>query len=179
MMEIRRGHPELLDGRLCRPDSEQCPWTSNLCAMTIVKSCWHNFTQSAYFMISFVSSISYRPTDLSLLTEFSKNVSFWKFYIFHQIFPNRGLWIGNFTTKTIVKLCCHNFTQSAYFMIFSVSSIFYRPTDLSLLKAFFKNVSFSNSYKLPSQSAVQKISMSMDKLMRNAFTLLNLYGRQV
>ena len=51
------GHWELLDGRLCRPDSEQWPWTSNLCTMTIVKSCWHNFTQSAYFMIFFVSSI--------------------------------------------------------------------------------------------------------------------------
>ena len=23
-----------------------------LCSMTVVKSCWHNFTQSAYFMIS-------------------------------------------------------------------------------------------------------------------------------
>ena len=43
-------------------------------------------------------------------------------------------------------------------MIFSVSSS--RLTDLSLLKEFSKNVSFSNSYKLPSQSAVQKITMS-------------------
>ena len=33
---------------------------------------------------------------------------------------------------TIVKSCCHNFTQSAYFMI--VLSISYRPTDLFLLK---------------------------------------------
>jgi hypothetical protein len=41
-----------------------------------------------------------------------------------------------------------------------VHGISYRPTDLSLLKEFSKNVSFSNSYKLPSQSAVQKISMS-------------------
>ena len=53
-----------------------------------------------------------------------------------------------------------NYTQSAYFMIFSVSSISYRPTDLSLLKELSKNVGFSNSCKLPSQSAVQKISMS-------------------
>ena len=99
---IGRGHSirELLNGRLCRPDSEQWPWTSNLCTMTIVKLCWHNFTQSAYFMTFFVSSISYRPTDLSLLRELSKNVS------------------------------------------------------------------FSNSYKLPSQSAVQKNSMSMVKLIR-------------
>ena len=67
---FRRGHQELLDGRLCRPNSEQWPWTSNLCTMTIVKLCWHNFTQSAYFMIFFVSSISYRPTDLSLLKIF-------------------------------------------------------------------------------------------------------------
>ena len=51
--------------------------------------------------------------------------------------------------------------QSAYIMIFFVSSISYRPTDLSLLESFSKNVSFSNSYKLPSQSAVQKISLSM------------------
>ena len=48
-----------------------------------MKLFWHNFTQSAYLMIFFVSSISYRPTDLSLLKEFSKNVSFWKIYIFH------------------------------------------------------------------------------------------------
>ena len=61
---------------------------------------------------------------------------------------------------TIVKSCRHNFTQCAYFMIFFVSSISYRPTDLSLLNEFSKNVSFSNSYKLPSQSAVQKLSMS-------------------
>ena len=63
---------------------------------------------------------------------------------------------------TIVKSCWHNFTQSAYFMIFFVSSISYRPTDLSLLKEFSKNVSFSNSYKLPSQSALQKLAMSTD-----------------
>ena len=45
--------------------------------MTIFKLCRHNLTQSTYFMIFFVSSISYRPTtDLSLLKEFSKNVSF-------------------------------------------------------------------------------------------------------
>ena len=31
--------------------------------------------------------------------------------------------ISNFTTMTIIKLCCHNFMQSAYFMIFFVSSI--------------------------------------------------------
>ena len=91
---FRRGHRELLNGRLCSPDSEQWLWSSNLCTIAIVKLCWHNFTQSAYFMIFFVSSISYRPTDLSLLKEFSKNVSFWKFYIFHQIFPNRGLWLA-------------------------------------------------------------------------------------
>ena len=43
---------------------------------------------------------------------------------------------------------------------FFVSSISYRPTDLSFLKEFSKKVSFSNSYNLPSQSAVQKLSMS-------------------
>ena len=46
---------------------------------------------------------------------------------------------------------------------FFVSSISYRPTetDLFILEEFSKNVSFSNSYKLASQSAVQKLSMSM------------------
>ena len=60
-------------------------------------------------------------------------------------------------------VCWHNFTQSAYFMIFFVSSISYRPTDLSLFKEFSKNVSFSNSYNQPSESAVQKLSMSTVK----------------
>ena len=71
-----RGHRELLDGRLCRPDSEQRPLVRNFTTMAIVKLCCHNFTQIANFMIFFVSTISYRPTDLSLLKEFSKNVSF-------------------------------------------------------------------------------------------------------
>ena len=78
-----RGHRELLDGRLCRPDFEQWPWTSKIMLAQVHTKC--------IFHVFFVSSISYRPTDLSLLKEFSKNVSFWKFYIFHQIFPNRGL----------------------------------------------------------------------------------------
>ena len=43
---------------------------------------------------------------------------------------------------------------------FFVSSISYRPTDLSLIKYFSKNVIFSNSYDLPSQSAIQKLSIS-------------------
>ena len=78
--------------------------------------------------------------------------------------PNSGHELAIYVcTMAIVKSCWHNFTQSAYFMIFFVSSISYRPTDLSLLKEFSKNVSFSNSYKLPSQSAVQKISMSTSK----------------
>ena len=71
-----RGHRELLDGRLCRPDSEQRPLVRNFTTVAIVKLCCHNFTQIANFMIFFVSAISYRPTDLSLLKEFSKNVSF-------------------------------------------------------------------------------------------------------
>ena len=49
-------------------------------------------------------------------------------------------------------------------VFFSVSSISYRPTDLSLLKEFSKNVSFSNIYILPSESVVQKISMSTGTL---------------
>ena len=30
---LNRGHRELLDGRQCRSDSEQWPWTSNLCTV--------------------------------------------------------------------------------------------------------------------------------------------------
>ena len=71
-----RGHRELLDGRLCWPDSEQRPLVGNFTTVGIVKLCCHKFTQIANFMIYFVSTISYRPTDLSLLKEFSKNVSF-------------------------------------------------------------------------------------------------------
>ena len=43
-------------------------------------------------------------------------------------------------------------------MIFCVCLVFlYRPTDLSLLKEFSKNVIFSNSYNLPSQSAIDLV----------------------
>ena len=106
---IARGHRQLLDGRLCRPDSKQWPLNSNLCTMTIVKLCWHNFTKSAYFMIFFVSCISYRPTDLSLLKEFSKNVSFRKFYIFHQISPNGGHWLA-----TTVDYLCYSIENKVF-----------------------------------------------------------------
>ena len=74
--DLIRGYREALDGRLCRPDSEGRPLISNLTTVAIVKLCCHNFTQIANFVIFFVSSISYRPTDLSLLKEFSKNVTF-------------------------------------------------------------------------------------------------------
>ena len=60
-------------------------------------------------------------------------------------------------------------------MIFSVSSISYIPTDLSLLKEFSKNVSFSNSYNLPSQSAVQKLSMSTASVMLSQCFLIRRY----
>ena len=55
-------------------------------------------------------------------------------------------------------ICCfiRGYLVSSTTLIFSVSSISY--------KFFFQNVSFSNSYNLPSQSAVQKISMSMTNL---------------
>ena len=70
--------------------------------------------------------------------------SFWTEGYAGQI-PNSGHELAIYVLfMTIVKFCCHNFTQSAYFMIFSVSSISYRPTDLSLSKEFSKNVSFSN-----------------------------------
>ena len=71
---VRRGHRELLDGRLCRPDSEQRPLVSNFTNVAVVKLGCHNFTKIANFMIFFVSTISFRPTDLSLLNKFSKNV---------------------------------------------------------------------------------------------------------
>ena len=77
-----RGYREVLDGRLCRPDSEQRPLVSNFTTVAIVKLCCHNFTQIANFVIFFVSSISYRPTDLSFLKEFSKNV-----FLIVTIFP--------------------------------------------------------------------------------------------
>ena len=80
---LSRGHRELLDGRLCMPDSAQRPLVSNFITMAIVKLCCQNFTQIANFMIFFVSTISFTLSDLFLLKEFSKNVSFWKFYIFH------------------------------------------------------------------------------------------------
>ena len=73
---VNRRYRELLDGRLGRPDSEQRPLVSTFTTVAIVKLCCHNFTQIANFMSFFVSTISYRPIDLSLLKEFSKNVSF-------------------------------------------------------------------------------------------------------
>ena len=48
--------------------------------MTIVKSCWHNFTLLKCKFHDFFCSISYRPTDLLLLKQFSKNVSFSNIY---------------------------------------------------------------------------------------------------
>ena len=51
--ESTRGHRELLDRRLCRPDSEQRPLVSNFITVSIVKLCCHNFTQIANFMIFF------------------------------------------------------------------------------------------------------------------------------
>ena len=54
MYRPNRGYRELLDGRLCRPDSEQRPLVSNFTTVAIVKLCCHNFTQIANFMIFFV-----------------------------------------------------------------------------------------------------------------------------
>ena len=56
---------------------------------------------------------------------------------------------------------------------FFVSSISYRLTDLSLLKEFSKNISFSNSYILPSRSAVQKISMSTASIKEEGLIIVN------
>ena len=52
--ELDRGYRELLDGRLCRPDSEERPLVSNFTTVAIVKLCCHNFSQSAHIMIFFV-----------------------------------------------------------------------------------------------------------------------------
>ena len=51
VFNLIRGYRELLDGRLCRPDSEQRPLVSNFTIVAIVKLCCHNFTQIANFMI--------------------------------------------------------------------------------------------------------------------------------
>ena len=88
-----RGHRELLDGRLCRPDSEQRPL------------------------------------------------------------------VRNSTTVAIVKLCCHNFTQIANFMIF-LCLVFLMDLLTYSYKMIFKKCQFFKYYNLPSESAVQKLSMS-------------------
>jgi hypothetical protein len=54
VLGFRRGHRELLYGRLCRPDSEQRPLVSNFTTVAIVKLSCHNFTQIANFFIFFV-----------------------------------------------------------------------------------------------------------------------------
>ena len=73
-----RGHRELLDGRLCMPDSEQRPFVSNFTTVTTyIKIVLPQLHPNCKFYDFFVSTTnSYRPTDLSLLKEFSKNVSF-------------------------------------------------------------------------------------------------------
>ena len=72
--DANRGNREFLDRRLCRPYFEQWPRTRNDYSKIIRAQL---LTKCIYFKIFFVSSIfSYRPRDLSLLKEFSKNVSF-------------------------------------------------------------------------------------------------------
>ena len=78
-------HRELLDGRLCRPDSKQWPWTSIIYVLwlpTYGKIMLAQLPTKCKFKIFCVSTICYRPTDISLLKEFSKNVSFWEIYTF-------------------------------------------------------------------------------------------------
>ena len=73
----RRGHRELLEGRLCMPDSEQRPFVSNFTTVAkYIKIVLPQLHPNCKFYDFFVSSISYRPTDLPSLKEFSKNVSF-------------------------------------------------------------------------------------------------------
>ena len=65
----------------CLKNSDNCSsisynFSKSAILITDVQSCWYNFTPNAYFMTFFVSTISYRPIDLSLLKEFSKSDSF-------------------------------------------------------------------------------------------------------
>ena len=60
--------------------------------VTLIKSSFANSTMSANFMPFFVSNISYSPTDLSLLKEFSK--------LFNSI-----QWRPNFHQFTIITVC--------------------------------------------------------------------------
>ena len=71
---LNRGHRELLDGRLRRADSEQRPLVSNITTVAIVK--FPQFHTNCKFYGFFVSTISYKPTDLSLLKEFYKKVDY-------------------------------------------------------------------------------------------------------
>ena len=113
--------------------------------------------------------------DYPYQKNFPKMLVFEKFTFSLNFSQQRPL-ISNFTTMTIVILCCHKFTQSAYIMIFFESSISHRPTDLSLLKEFSKNVSFSN---LPSKSAIQKLSMSTTYLSNFYFMKASNYQKVV
>ena len=104
---------------------------------------------------------SYRPTDLSLLNEFSKNVSFGKIYIFHYLnlskqWPLTSSLTTYYDYSKIMPAQLH--TKYIFHDLF-VSSI----SDLFLLKEFCKNVNFSNSCNFPHESAVQKLSMSTHK----------------
>ena len=81
------------------------------------KCMFHNF---------FVSSISYRPTDLSLLKEFSKKVSFENFTFLSNFSQQRPL-ISNFITyydyskivlpQLYTKSICHDFFLCLVFLI--------------------------------------------------------------
>ena len=51
---------------------------------------YFNSIMSANFRPLFVHGISYRPTDLSLLKGFQKNVNLEHFHNFHENFPNGG-----------------------------------------------------------------------------------------
>ena len=69
---------------------------------------------------------------LILIIRIFQKCKFLKKLNFSLNFSQQRPLISNFTILTIVKSCCHNFSWSAYIMIF----------DLSLLKEFSKKVIF-------------------------------------
>ena len=73
------------------------------------------------------------------------------------------------TVAMIVKSCFVPQLLTKCIWLYFVSSISYRPTDLSLSKEFSKIGSFSNSYNLFPQPVVQKLSMSTSKVIKLSF----------
>jgi hypothetical protein len=100
---LPRGHQELLDGRLCMPDSEQWPLTCNL------------FTMTKGQLIS--------KTNCLAEDSPKKRTNEFIFTSMRRVFVR---FLGESSARKkrfeiyIVKLCWHNLTKSAYFIIFCV-----------------------------------------------------------